>query len=76
MRVVLGRGPYKNKIRLGMKIESELARRNARPTVVFLDDDIHPERVVVRLVSALPAAKITVDGAPDAPGKSGGKAVQ
>jgi len=75
MRLVFGRGPYRNKIKLGMKIEAELSRRSARPTVVFLDDDTHPERVVVRLVSALPPAKITVDGAPEAPTKTAQKAV-
>lgn len=62
VRVAFGKSGYRQKVRLGARIEAELSRRSARPTVVFLDDDIHPERIVVRLVSALPAASVTVDG--------------
>ncbi len=62
VRVVFGRGPARVKVRAAARIESELTRRGARPTVLFLDDDRHPERVVVRLVSALPPAVVTVDG--------------
>jgi cell division protein FtsQ len=70
MRVVFGRGPYRQKVRLGARIEAELSRRGARATVIFLDDDAHPERIVVRLVSALPPAEVTVDGAPPVVGAS------
>jgi cell division protein FtsQ len=62
MRVVFGRGPYRPKVRLAAKIEAELIRRSARATTIFLDDDTHPERIVVRLVSALPPAEVTIDG--------------
>ncbi len=72
VRVVFGRPPYRQKVRLGLRIEGELARRNARPTVIFLDDDTHAERIVVRLVSALPPAEVTIDDAPkDAPKNAG-----
>lgn len=64
VRVVFGKTGYRQKVRLGAKIEAELSRRGARATTVFLDDDIHPERVVVRLVAALPPATVTVEGAP------------
>lgn len=63
VRVVFGKSGYRQKVRLGAKVEAELSRRGARPTTIFLDDDIHPERIVVRLVSALPPAEVTVDGA-------------
>lgn len=62
VRVSFGKSGYRQKIRLGARVEGELSRRGAKPTVVFLDDDLHPERIVVRLVSALPAAVVTVDG--------------
>ncbi len=64
VRVAFGKSGYRQKVRLGARLEAELSRRSARPTMVFLDDDVHPERVVVRLVSALPAASVTVEGAP------------
>jgi cell division protein FtsQ len=73
VRVAFGRGPYRNKVRLGLRVEAELARRSAKPTVVFLDDDGHPDRVVVRLVSALPPAKVTID---DLPAGADGQATQ
>jgi cell division protein FtsQ len=63
VRVVFGKSGYRQKVRLGAKIEAELSRRGARATTIFLDDDQHPERIVVRLVSALPPATVTVDGA-------------
>ncbi len=62
VRLVFGRAPYRPKVRLATQIEAELSRLGARPTVLFLDDDAHPERVVVRLVSALPPAQVTIDG--------------
>ncbi|MGZ3455338.1 MAG: hypothetical protein ACXVEF_37385, partial [Polyangiales bacterium] len=57
-----GKGSYRSKVRLGAKVEAELSRRSARPTVIFLDDDLHPDRIVVRLVAALPPAEVTLDG--------------
>lgn len=62
VRVAFGKTGYRQKLRLGARVEAELARRGARPTVVFLDDDLHADRIVVRLVSALPPAVVTVDG--------------
>ena len=70
IRVAFGRGPYRAKVRLGARVEAELTRRGARPTVIFLDDDQHADRVVTRLVSALPPAEVTIDDAPDAKGKA------
>lgn len=64
VRVVFGKTGYRQKVRLGARVEAELARRGARATTIFLDDDVHPDRIVVRLVSALPPAEVTVDGAP------------
>jgi cell division protein FtsQ len=75
IRVVLGQAPYRAKVRLGARIEAELTRRNARPTVVFLDDDQHPERIVVRLVAALPPAQVVVDDAPVTPPKGAKKPI-
>lgn len=71
VRVVFGKSGHRAKVRLAAKIEHELQRRSARPTVVFLDDDVHPDRVVVRLVAALPPATVTIDG-PQGPAAQGG----
>ena len=65
LRVAFGRGPFPPKVRLAAKLEADLARRGARATTIFLDDDQHPDRIVVRLVSALPPAQVTVDDAPN-----------
>jgi cell division protein FtsQ len=62
VRVAFGLGPYRGKIRLAAHVESELSRRGAHPTAVFLDDDQHPDRIVVRLVAGLPPAQVTIDG--------------
>jgi cell division protein FtsQ len=64
VRVSFGKTSFRAKVRLAAKIEAELARRGARPTWVFLDDDAHPDRVVVRLVRSLPSAEVTVDEEP------------
>lgn len=45
----LGRQPYGNKITKAARVLDEVARRNAEPSVVFLDNDAHPDRVVVRM---------------------------
>jgi cell division protein FtsQ len=45
----LGRYPYGNKIIKAARVLDEVAHRNAEPSVVFLDNDAHPERVVVRM---------------------------
>jgi cell division protein FtsQ len=45
----LGRPPYRAKVEKADRILLEVARRKAKPDVIFLDDDAHPERVVVRM---------------------------
>ena len=45
----LGQPPYRDKIEEASRILTEVARRKANASVVFLDDDAHPERVVVRM---------------------------
>jgi cell division protein FtsQ len=45
----LGQPPYRDKMEEASRILNELARRKANASVVFLDNDAHPERVVVRL---------------------------
>jgi len=45
----LGRPPYRHKVEQADRVLLEVTRRKAKPTVVFLDDEAHPERVVVRM---------------------------
>jgi cell division protein FtsQ len=45
----LGQPPYRDKMEEASRILNELARRKANASVVFLDNDAHPERVVVRM---------------------------
>jgi cell division protein FtsQ len=45
----LGQPPYRDKIEEASRILNEVARRKANASVIFLDDDAHPERVVVRM---------------------------
>jgi cell division protein FtsQ len=45
----LGQPPYRDKIEEASRILTELARRKANASVIFLDNDAHPERVVVRM---------------------------
>lgn len=45
----LGHPPYRDKMEEASRILNELARRKANASVIFLDNDAHPERVVVRL---------------------------
>jgi len=45
----LGRPPYRDKIAQGSQVLSEISRRKANASVVFLDNEAHPERVVVRM---------------------------
>lgn len=47
--LALGRPPYRDKMEEASRILSELARRKANASVIFLDNDAHPERVVVRM---------------------------
>ncbi|MFI5298435.1 MAG: cell division protein FtsQ/DivIB [Polyangiales bacterium] len=74
VRVAFGLGPYRGKIRLAARVETELSRRGAHPTAVFLDDDQHPDRIVVRLVAGLPPAQVTIDGQDESKGHLTAKA--
>jgi cell division protein FtsQ len=44
-----GQPPYRSKIEQASRVLNEVARRKAAASVVFLDNDAHPERVVVRM---------------------------
>jgi cell division protein FtsQ len=45
----LGQPPYRDKLEEAARILNEVARRKANAGVIFLDNDAHPERVVVRM---------------------------
>jgi cell division protein FtsQ len=45
----LGRGPWQKKLTMAERVLSELARKGRVPGIVFLDNEAHPERVVVRM---------------------------
>jgi cell division protein FtsQ len=45
----LGAGPYKGKLLRAASVLERSARGKGKPAVVFLDNEAHPERVVVRL---------------------------
>lgn len=49
IQLELGQPPYKDKIAEGARVLQEVQRRRANPSVIFLDNDAHPERVVVRM---------------------------
>ncbi len=44
-----GKGPYRQSLEQASRVLGELAARRAQAAVVFLDNDAHPERVVVRM---------------------------
>jgi cell division protein FtsQ len=45
----LGQPPYRGKIEQAARVLGEVQHRKANASVVFLDNDAHPERVVVRM---------------------------
>ena len=45
----LGLPPYRLKVDKAVRALSEVARRKGKPAVVFVDNEAHPERVVVRM---------------------------
>jgi cell division protein FtsQ len=45
----LGRGPYRQSLEQASRVLAELQHRKGQASVVFLDNDAHPERVVVRM---------------------------
>jgi cell division protein FtsQ len=44
-----GKGPYRQSIEQASRVLGELTGRHAQASVVFLDNEAHPERVVVRM---------------------------
>ncbi|WP_437309081.1 FtsQ-type POTRA domain-containing protein [Sorangium sp. So ce388] len=44
-----GQPPYRDKVGQAARVLTELAQRKASASVIFLDNDAHPERVVVRM---------------------------
>lgn len=45
----LGHSRFRERIEQASRVLSELSRRKAQPSVIFLDNEAHPERVVVRM---------------------------
>ncbi len=45
----MGRAPYRTKVLRAARILREVQKQKAEPAVVFLDNEAHPERVVVRM---------------------------
>lgn len=45
----LGQPPYRVKIEQGNRVLQELSKRKANVSVIFIDNDAHPERVVARM---------------------------
>jgi cell division protein FtsQ len=45
----MGQSPFRQKILRAARVLEEVDRRHAQPSVVFLDNEAHPERVVVRM---------------------------
>jgi cell division protein FtsQ len=45
----LGLPPYRDKIEQASRVLTEVSRRKANASVLFLDNNAHPERVVVRM---------------------------
>ncbi|HEX2731279.1 MAG TPA: FtsQ-type POTRA domain-containing protein [Polyangiaceae bacterium] len=47
--LVLGKGPVKQKLLMAARIIGKVKERGQAPSIVFLDNQAHPERVVVRM---------------------------
>ena len=45
----LGHAPFRGKVEQAARVLAEVAARKANASVIFLDNDAHPERVVVRM---------------------------
>ena len=45
----LGHAPFRDKIEQAARVLTEVGKRRASASIVFLDNDAHPERVVVRV---------------------------
>lgn len=49
IRLVMGKPPYRLKIERAARVLGEVERRRGQPSVIFLDNEAHPERVVARM---------------------------
>jgi cell division protein FtsQ len=49
VELVLGAAPFRRKLDEAARVVAELDRRGARPGAILLDNEVHPERVVVRV---------------------------
>jgi len=49
IRLVMGKPPYRLKIERAARVLAEAERRRGTPSVLFLDNEAHPERVVARM---------------------------
>jgi cell division protein FtsQ len=47
--IYLGQTRFREKIEQAQRVLNELSKRKATPSVIFLDNEAHPERVVVRM---------------------------
>jgi len=45
----LGKDAYRRKLLMAEQVVSEMRRKGRAPGIVFLDNQAHPERVVVRM---------------------------
>ncbi len=45
----LGKGPFRQKLLMAARVIGKLRARQQTPGIIFLDNEAHPERVVVRL---------------------------
>ncbi len=45
----LGKGPFRQKLLMAGRVVGKLRARQQTPSIIFLDNQAHPERVVVRL---------------------------
>jgi cell division protein FtsQ len=49
LQLHMGKGPYRQGLDQAARVLGELSNRRAQASVVFLDNEAHPERVVVRM---------------------------
>jgi cell division protein FtsQ len=45
----LGHGPWRKKLLMAARVIGRLRAKGQQPGIVFLDNEAHPERVVVRM---------------------------
>jgi cell division protein FtsQ len=49
LHLELGRGGFRSKLLMAARVLTRLGSKGGQPEVIFLDNEAHPERVVVRL---------------------------